>query len=188
MAKNESVTLKVKQALKAAGYPDLSVTQGTGTASSWINITIFGEKFSQEKDYRRVMMIAKRASGREHLEDDIMTDLFMENILVRFSKVKPKPEKRVPKNTQKGDPVIISDKTVDHKGMYSIRQVKIRKGTYTYLFEHSTSFANPKGWYSGLREGGRRFVMPKTFRNVHEMTLAFPLLADFIPKVFPNKR
>lgn len=187
MAKNDTVTHKVKQALKAAGYSEVSVTRGKGTASGWINITVFGEKFSPEKDYGNVMWIAKKASGREHREDDITTDLFMVNIGVGFAKTKPKPEKRIPQNTQKGEPVIISDETTNHGGMYKVRQVRVRKGTYEYLFEHWTSSRNPRGGYSGLREGGRRYVMPKHFSTVHELCGAFPLLADFLPKVFPTR-
>jgi hypothetical protein len=100
MAREESTTQKVKQALKAAGCPDVSVTRGQGTG-------------------------------------------------------------------------------------YVVRQVKIRKGTYEYLFEHWSTPANPRGGYSGLREGGRRYVSPKQFGSVRELCGAFPLLADFLPKVFP---
>ncbi|MFA7122188.1 MAG: hypothetical protein WC277_11960 [Bacilli bacterium] len=185
MPGEESTTQRVKQALKAAGYPDVSVTRGKGTAYGWIHITVYGEKFSREKDYGKVMWIAKKASGREHLEDDIQTDLFRVNILVGFSKKKPKPEKRVPKNTSKGEPVIVSDKTRGQGTGYVVRQVKIRKGTYEYLFEHWSTPANPRGGYSGLREGGRRYVSPKQFGSVRELCGAFPLLADFLPKVFP---
>jgi hypothetical protein len=185
MPGEESTTQRVKQALKAAGYPDVSVTRGKGTASGWISVRVFGERFSREKDYGKVLRIAKKASGREHLEDDIMTDLFMVNINVTFVKKKPTPEKRVPQNTQKGEPVIISDETKTYDRGYKVRRVKIRKGTYEYLFEHWSTPANPRGGYSGLRDGGRRYVSPKQFSSVREMCGAFPLLADFLPKVFP---
>lgn len=187
MPGEESTTQRVKRALKAAGYPDVSVTRGKGTSYGWIYVRVFGEKVSLEKDYGKVLRIAKKASGREHLEDDIMTDLFMVNILVEFPGKKPKPEKRVPQNTQKGEPVILSDKTRGQGTWYVVRQVKIRKGTYEYLFEHWSTPKNPRGGYSGLRDGGRRYVSPKQFATVRELCGAFPLLADFLPKVFPPK-
>jgi hypothetical protein len=112
----------------------------------------------------------------------------MVNILVEFPGKKPKPEKRVPQNTQKGEPVILSDKTRGQGTGYIVRQVKIRKGTYEYLFEHWSTPKNPRGGYSGLRDGGRRYVSPKQFATVRELCGAFPLLADFLPKVFPLGR
>lgn len=88
----ERDTFKVKKALQAAGYNVASVKHGTGTASHWIEIRlddyreIFDGNGYRVDRYGDVMGIAKMASGREHLEDDIQTDLFMVNILVDFTK------------------------------------------------------------------------------------------------------
>jgi len=90
--KGETDTQKVKKALKAAGYPVTSVTRGTGTASHWIEITIddyqsvINNQGDMVSQYGAVLSIAKKASGREHLEDDIQTDLFLVNISVHFTK------------------------------------------------------------------------------------------------------
>jgi len=90
--KGETDTQKVKKALKAAGYPVTSVTRGSGTASHWIEITIddyqsvINERGDMESQYGKVLWIAQVASGREHLHDDIQTDLFMVNISVNFTK------------------------------------------------------------------------------------------------------
>jgi hypothetical protein len=89
----ETDTQKVKKALKAAGYPVTSVTRGRGTAAHWIEITIDDyqsipdETGHLKSRYGDVMAIAQLASGREHLRDDPMTDLFMVNISVNFTKV-----------------------------------------------------------------------------------------------------
>ena len=88
----ETDTQKVKKALKAAGYPVTSVHRDTGTASHWISITIddyrekMNERGEMDDHYRKVLWIAQVASGREHLHDDIQTDLFMVNISVNFTK------------------------------------------------------------------------------------------------------
>jgi hypothetical protein len=88
----ETDTQKVKKALKAAGYPVTSVHRDTGTASHWIDITIddyqsiMNEYGDMESQYGKVLWIAQVASGREHLHDDIQTDLFMVNISVNFTK------------------------------------------------------------------------------------------------------
>ena len=90
--KGETDTQKVKKALKAAGYNVTSVHRNTGTASNWIDITIddydeiIDENGYQQRRYGDVMRIAQVASGREHLHDDISTDLFMVNITVNFTK------------------------------------------------------------------------------------------------------
>jgi hypothetical protein len=90
--KGETDTQKVKKALKAAGYNVTSVHRDTGTASHWIDITIDDyDEYIDKDGYRQrrygdVMQIAKVASGREHLHDDISTDLFMVNITVNFTK------------------------------------------------------------------------------------------------------
>ena len=90
--KGETDTQKVKKALKAAGYPVTSVHRDTGTASHWIDITIddyqsiMNERGDMESQYGKVLWIAQVASGREHLHDDIQTDLFRVNISVNFTK------------------------------------------------------------------------------------------------------
>jgi hypothetical protein len=88
----ETDTQKVKNALKAAGYNVVSVHRDTGTASHWIDITIddydeyLDSEGNKQRRYSEVMSIAKEASGRSHLEDDIQTDYFCVNINVSFTK------------------------------------------------------------------------------------------------------
>lgn len=88
----ETDTQKVKKALKTAGYPVTSVHRDTGTASHWIDITVddyesvMNERGELVSQYSKVLWIAQVASGREHLHDDIQTDLFMVNITVNFTK------------------------------------------------------------------------------------------------------
>mgnify|MGYP007100064300 CR=1 FL=1 len=90
--KGETDTQKVKKALKDAGYNVASVTRGKGTASNWIEIRIDGydEYIDQDgykqRHYGKVLQIAKVASGRQDLYDDISTDLFMVNINASFTK------------------------------------------------------------------------------------------------------
>lgn len=90
--KGETDTQKVKKALKAAGYNVTSVHRGSGTAYNWIDITIddydqyIDQDGNTQRRYGDVMRIAKIAAGREHLHDDISTDLFMVNINVHFTK------------------------------------------------------------------------------------------------------
>lgn len=91
-SKGETDTQRVKKALKAAGYNVISVTRGRGTAYNWIEITIddyrsiIDDNGNMTDRYGDVMQIAKLASGRQDLEDDISTDLFMVNISVNFKK------------------------------------------------------------------------------------------------------
>jgi hypothetical protein len=88
----EPDTLKVKRALKSAGYAVTSVHHDTGTASNWIDITIddYDEYIDtnghKQRRYGEVMRIAKIASGRQDLHDDISTDYFEVNINVTFKK------------------------------------------------------------------------------------------------------
>jgi hypothetical protein len=91
--KIDSLT-KIKRALKAAGFNPLSVHYGRGTGSNWIDVTIEGypkyyrngdspeecQKFDELR--ARAFSIVKHESGRDRLEDDIQTDLFMVNILL----------------------------------------------------------------------------------------------------------
>lgn len=90
--KSETDTQKVKKALKLAGYAVTSVVRGTGTASNWIEIRIddYDEYIDasgyKARRYSEVMQIAKEASGRSHLHDDIQTDYFCVNINVEFTK------------------------------------------------------------------------------------------------------
>jgi hypothetical protein len=86
----------IKRALKAAGFNPLSVTYGRGTASNWITATIEGEPKAiyhgnsweecraQQEQLEKAYAIVKHESGRDDLQDDIQSDLFMVNIIVDF--------------------------------------------------------------------------------------------------------
>jgi len=90
--RGETDTQKVKKALRAAGYPVTSVTRGSGTSSHWIEIVIDDYESAPDQDGRMrskspdVMTIAKLASGRENLHDDIQSDYFIVDISITFSK------------------------------------------------------------------------------------------------------
>jgi hypothetical protein len=66
--------------------------RGKGTASNWIEIHIddYDEYIDasgyKARHYSEVMQIAKLASGRQDLHDDIQTDYFCVNINVSFTK------------------------------------------------------------------------------------------------------
>ena len=81
--KEVSPTTAAKRALKAAGYEVTSCTRGRGTAWGWITAKITGtwtDKEFRDEHYATAFGILKKATGREHLEDDIQTDLFMVNL------------------------------------------------------------------------------------------------------------
>ncbi len=84
-------TKEVKKALKAAGYPVISVTRGRGTAWGWITTVIddYESKIVNGKlvsQYSEVYAIVKHAAGRDNRHDDRMTDYFCENLSVEFTR------------------------------------------------------------------------------------------------------
>lgn len=86
-AKPISETLAAKRALKAAGYEVVSCRFGRGTARSWIECRVTGpwtESEFRDTHYSRVYGIVKHAAGRDHLHDDTMTDLFVEQITLDY--------------------------------------------------------------------------------------------------------
>lgn len=125
----------VKQALQKAGFKNVSVKHGTGTAANWIEVTLYGN-YSRD-DERRAYSIIKRAAQREDLHDDIQTDYFVEHILVQSQPERPAPR---PKSqfTTKGVPEIIEDKTDRYPTPLGkpiwIRILKIKMGDYVYVF------------------------------------------------------
>jgi hypothetical protein len=81
--KTVSETTAARRALKAAGYEVVRCKFGRGTARSWIEVTIVGaftENGFRRNHQSQAYAIVKHAAGRDHLHDDLMTDLFLEQI------------------------------------------------------------------------------------------------------------
>lgn len=80
-------TTLAKKALKEAGYEVVSCKFGRGTARSWIHVKITGawtDKEFRDNHYGHAYGIVKHAAGRDHLHDDIQTDLFLEKISLDY--------------------------------------------------------------------------------------------------------
>jgi len=87
---NKEETKLVKSALKTAGY-NARVGHGKGTAYGWIKVSIKGpetwEEFHKSGEYGKVHDIIQHAAKRDHLVDDIQTDLFMVCINVSYEQI-----------------------------------------------------------------------------------------------------
>lgn len=149
-------TKRVKKALQAAGYRNLSVTHGTGTAYGWIQVVIYGPKETRE-EYDKVYAITKKAAGREHLHDDIMTDYFIENISVDFREQRPAPRPRSEVTfTTKGGVQVLDDGYRSYQSGAMVRTTKIKVGDYTYIFSLTVWPQHPVGSVSYIRIDPRR--------------------------------
>jgi hypothetical protein len=63
----------IRKALKDAGFNKCSVRHQRGTGWNWIRVEIFSEVKNRKdtyEDYKQVLEIAKKASGRDKYEDE----------------------------------------------------------------------------------------------------------------------
>jgi len=135
-------TKRAQDALRKAGFKDFSVVHGTGTASNWIEITLYGN-YSHD-DANRAQWEVQKAVGREHLRDDPMTDYFEVNILCQIAEKRPAPRGPA-KFSTKGQVVLESDQSKTYQNGANDRMIRIKAGDYTYIFEHITFPRNPRG-------------------------------------------
>ncbi len=140
----EAETIAVKNALIQAGYTNLTVGHGRGTARGWIEIVLYGNY--THDDYLRAYAIAKHAAGRDNRHDDISSDYFVENIQVEIRPASDRPGPRPKaKFSTKGAVEVVKDEAKQFPNGSLIRRVDIKVGDYIYLFEHWSYPRNPRG-------------------------------------------
>lgn len=134
----------VRAALKKEGYEIVYCRHGNGTAYNWIEVCViypdilspmvdeYGRYSSEYNEYyNNLHWLVKKSSGRQDLEDDIMTDLFMVNILVNVISREDHEKNKAWQKKQKDN--LLKSKTCADCGVLGVYQK--RKVRYNNVYK-----------------------------------------------------